>query len=267
MALHDPVQDSINRQIRSAIPARTRSFGIAGRVQDLVTKGELSPEAGERVSLNARANFERDKRIAEEREEARLADLEEKKSKSFLNRRQGEASLATANAALAKARTGGNRIGEEGLEALGFSSEDRNKFSGKITRATARTASTSRSQREAAAVKEETQREAANIKRIDTQRQRNARNNQAKAKEVRLSAQSKLSALDKGLQDASPEDIKQIRTVFDQLVGDQGVALPADQIQVYRDAAKANLPDDATAEELGEEATRLAEEDGFSFLP
>ena len=113
MALHDPVQDSINRQIRSAIPARR--FGIAGQVDRLVEQGELTPEAGERVSLDARANFERDRRIAAEREEARRAALEEKEAQAFLRRRQGEASLVAANAALAKARPGGNKVSADAL--------------------------------------------------------------------------------------------------------------------------------------------------------
>jgi len=265
MALHDPVQDDINRQLRSAIPAR--QFGIAGQVQDLVGRGELSPEAGERVSLNARANVERDQRLAREREEARRAELEKKRAKAFLDRRQGQASLATANAALAKARPGANKIGDEGLAALSFSPEEIKRFSGKLTRATARTASTSRSREKAAAIKADTKGETDRQKRIDKQRQANVRANQFKIREDRLERQNLIAGIDKQLEDTSPESIQKIREVFNQLTGDQGVALPADQVQTYQDAARANLPDDATPEELKAEATRLAEEDGYSFLP
>ena len=254
MALHDPVQDSINREIGLSTKGDP---SLAGE-----TPKGISFLLGQAAQLRSRIEAPerlRAKRL--EREEA-LANTE---SKRLLEDREGRARLGLANAALAKAR-GGN-IGDEGLAALGFSSEDRNKFSGKISPATARTASTSRSQKEAAEVRERSDRTAAEVKRIDTQRQRNFRNNQAVAKEARQQAQAQLSALDKDLQKSSPEDIKQIKAVFDQLVGEQGVALPADQIQTYRDAAAANLPADATPEELGEEATRLAEEDGFSFLP
>lgn len=259
MALHDPVQDEVNRQIQGE---RISTKG------DPDLRGETSRGAAFLLRQAARLKFDmegpsrlRAKRLAQEE------TLRNAESKRILRDRQGQASLATANAALAKARPGANNIGEEGLAALGFSPEDVTRFSGKITRPTARIASTARSQRDAAALREQSERTANELKRIDTQRQRNARTNQAKAKEARLSAQSQLSALDKGLQDASPEDIKQIKAVFDQLVGDQGVALPADQIETYQAAAAANLPADATDEELGEEATRLAEEDGFSFLP
>lgn len=270
MALHDPVQDDINRQIRSAIPARTRSrrFGIAGQVEDLVSRGELTPEAGERISLNARANFERDRRIASNAEEARQAKLEESRSLAEKRKFEGQSRLVLANAALAKTRAGGDRIGEEGLAALGFSPEDRNRFSGNISPTTARTASTSRAQVEAAAIRQQSNEVARQQKRIDNQRQNNIRNNQNKVKEDRLKVQAEIAALDKGLQSTSPEDIAKIKEVFDRLVGETtGVPLPADQVETYRAAAKANLPADATEEELGEEATRLAEEDGFAFLP
>lgn len=288
MAQHDPVQDEVNRQIREgtlterrgrspffrgAIANRLRSAALEKEAPSFATKGDPGPAlSGEtprgRRFLLAQAAQIKSRIEAPGRLRAQQQALEEvranAKSKRLLQDRTGQSRLALGNAALAKAR-GGN-IGDEGLAALGFSPEEVNRFSGNISPTTARTASTSRSQVKAAAIREDSNEVARQQKRIDNQRQNNIRNNQAKIREDRQRAQAEIAALDKGLQSTSPEDIQKIKEVFDRLTkGAAGVPLPADQVETYKAAAKVNLPADATEEELGEEATRLAEEDGFAF--
>lgn len=255
MALHDPVQDSINREIRVSTKGDPDLTGETPRGRSFL----LRQAAQLRARIEAPQRF-RAQRLAQEEASANT------ESKRLLQDREGRAKLGLASAALAKAR-GGN-IGSEGLAALGFNPEETERFSGNISPTTARTASTSRAQVKAAGIREEADEVARQQKRIDNQRQNNIKNNQNRIKEGRLKAQAEIAALDKGLQSTSPEDLQKIKEVFDRLTeGAAGIPLPADQVETYKAAAKVNLPADATEEELGEEATRLAEEDGFAFLP
>jgi len=220
MALHDPAQDEINQQLRSSIPARR--FGIAGQVQDLVGKGELTPEAGERVSLNARANFERNQRLAREQEEARRVALEQKRSKAFLNRRQGQASLATANAALAKARktaAGGDKATKEALLALGFSPEEAERFDGKLSPTTARASAENRSSRRRAEQAEE---------KLKFQREKEVSAVERRSREFKLkqitqsqrNASKEIADILKNKKDLDPKFKKSIQDLLDKSLAD-----------------------------------------------
>jgi hypothetical protein len=293
MALHDPVQDEINRQIRASLSARRtpqerellrlprteditnippegvesvleRADRSLGRVFTTTVKGESARDKAFR--LRKEGGFRRflaERKADRARREAQQSTIKGRDALAQMRERQGRASLITANAALAKARTGGtDGISEEALRLLGL---DPN-LAGKISRPTARTAATLRAREETEAGREKT-RKLSERRIIDRQRRANVRANQARSREARLAAQAQLSAIDKQLGSTDPADIKQVQALFKQLVGDQGNALPEDQVQFYKDAARDNLPADATDEEIAAEATKLAEDDGYSFLP
>lgn len=195
-------------------------------------------------------------------QDRRLA-LEEQRSKQTYRGRLGQESLLRGQAALAKARGGGTRVSSEALKLLGLPDE----FTGKVSPITARTAATLKERRAGLKGQEET-RKLASKKAIAKQRQDNRKFNQNRDREARLATQAQLAAIDKQLGDVDPESVTKTKELFKTLMSEAGGnAFPENQIETYLAAARSSLPPGADEEEIKAEATRMAEEDGYEFLP
>lgn len=292
MAQRDPVQDEINRQIVASLAInrtaqekellrlpRTeniknippegiesvleRSDRSLGKVFTIPIKGESAREKAFRLRKEGGfSRFLAERAAAKAKQSSQQSVIRGRDALALNRDRTGQASLTTANAALAKARAGGTNVSAEALKLLGLDPS----LAGKVSGVTARTAATLRARGETEEGRGKG-RELSQQRIINRERRSNAKTNQVRARESRLSAQAQLSAIDKQLGSTDPESVKKVQELFKTLVGDQGIALPPDKVQFYKDAARTNLPPDATDEELSEEATKLAEEDGFSFLP
>ncbi len=248
-----------NRLIRQNITGKAGTLSAANR-DDPELRARLIENAGRLGQARFMSQFR-----------AKQEALRNAASKRELQKSTGDARLATAQAALRRAR-GGGRGGEgsasaEALEALGFSPENINKFKGNISPKTARSAAGFREQR----VGQQGRKNSLQLRRekeINRQRESNRTNNRANAKQAAANVKTQLAAIKDQLGSIDPVEKDKALALVKQLLDQQnagGNALPEDQVESYRQAASVQLPKGATPQEIDELAAELARADGFEF--
>ena len=221
--------------------------------------GLTIPELQRREAENAQRQIDATR-------QAQVDSSAETASKLSLDEQRVATSRILANTAATKAK--GTTIGGEGLTALGFSPEDVNKFSGKISPPTARTGAQLKERRAALKDSEKTL-QFRKEKEVNDQRENNRKSIRATNRDAIAKTRIQLGAIDKQLGSVNPEEIKKARGLVQSLLAEQeggGVPLPEDQVEVYRASATKELPEGATAAEIDALALELAKKDGFSFL-
>ena len=264
MAQHDPVQDEINRQIRRSIAANRpglREVAHLGTVEgnkvlrdrpDL--RAEIRRNAGVEAGINAQD------RIVREREAAEKAAADAA-SKRLLADRTGQAKLATANAALATARTGADRgtsLSQAAAEGLGISD-----LAGKVSPTTARAISTRKTSQDRLR-REDERIKNARTKESNLQKQRNKQFELSQIKEARFQTEEQVKIALEGTE-VPEETQKKISFIVSQALSKlQDEEVPPEVVdELFNEALGETFGDRKKAAVL---AKKRARERGF-FVP
>jgi hypothetical protein len=215
MALHDPVQDEINRQIRASLSARRtpqerellrlprteditnippegvesvleRADRSLGRVFTTTVKGESARDKAFRLRKEeGLRRFLAEREAGRVRREDQQSTIRGKDALAQMREMQGRASLITANAALAKARTGakGDRASADALRALGLDPAL------DISRVTARTVAEEKGKRERGRAAAEREKE-----KLEAQREKEKRIREDREKSLDLKQRAEARA-------------------------------------------------------------------------